>query len=72
MIWVKAGFVALIALLLSLPFLAFPVVPIVVPVTAFVGAYVYFHKAWAHPKPHQLYSQQNVEFRDRNDSGGAR
>ncbi len=70
MIWVKAGFVSLVALLISLPFIAFPVVPIVMTLTAFVGGYVYFHKAWAHPKPHQLYSQQNVEFRDRNGSGG--
>jgi hypothetical protein len=72
MIWVKAGFVALVVLLVSLPFIAFPVIPIVATVTAFVGAYVYFHKAWAHPKPHQLYSQQNVEFRNSQGPGGAR
>jgi len=72
MVWVKAGFVALVALLLSLPAMAMPVIPIVVTITAFVGAWVYFHKAWAHPKPHQLYSQQNVEFRNPQDHGGSR
>jgi len=72
MVWVKAGFVALVALLLSLPAMAIPVIPVVVTVTAFVGAWVYFHKAWAHPKPHQLYSQQNVEFREPKQLGGPR
>lgn len=72
MIWVKAGFVALIALLLSLPFMALPVVPIVVTLTAFIGAWIYFHNAWLHPKPHQLYNQQNVSFRERSGSGGGR
>lgn len=72
MIWVKASFVALVALLLSLPFIAIPIVPIVVTIAAFVGAWVYFHKAWLHPKPHQLYNQQNVEFRNLNNIGGGR
>jgi len=72
MVWVKAGFVALVALLLSLPLMFIPLIPIVVTITAFVGAWVYFHKAWAHPKPHQLYSQQNVEFRNPQGPGGAR
>ena len=72
MVWVKAGFVALVALLLSLPAMAWPIIPLVATLTAYVGARVYFHKAWAHPKPHQLYSQQNVEFRNPQGPGGAR
>jgi len=72
MVWVKAAFVALLALLLSLPAMAMPIIPVVVTITAFVGAWVYFHKAWAHPKPHQLYSQQNVEFRNPQGPGGPR
>jgi hypothetical protein len=71
-IWVKAAFVALVALLLSLPMRAIPIVPVVVTVAAYIGAWVYFHKAWAHPKPRQLYSQQNVEFRKPQDRGGAK
>ena len=72
MIWLKAAFVALIALLLSFPAMAIPIIPIVVTLAAFVGAWVYFRNAWAHPKPRQLYSQQNVEFRNKKDSGGER
>jgi hypothetical protein len=72
MVWVKAGFVALVALLLSLPAMAMPIIPVIVTITAYVGAWLYFHKAWAHPKPHQLYSQQNVEFRNPQGPGGAR
>jgi len=70
--WLKAAFVALVALLISLPAMAMPIIPIVVTVAAFVGAWVYFRNAWAHPKPHQLYDQQNVEFRSQKDSGGGR
>jgi hypothetical protein len=71
MVWVKAGFVALVALLVSIPLMMFPLVPIVLIVAAFVGGYIYFHNAWLHPKPHQLYNQQKVEFRNPNNSGGA-
>jgi hypothetical protein len=71
MVWVKAGFVALIALLVSMPLMMFPLVPIVLIVAAFVGGYIHFHNAWAHPKPHQLYNQQKVEFRKPNNAGGA-
>lgn len=72
MIWMKAGFVALLILLPSLFFMATPLIPSVATVTAFVGAWIFFRHAWAHPKPHQLYNQQNVEFRNPNHSGGAR
>ena len=72
MVWLKAAFVALVAFLISLPAMAMPIVPIVVTVAAFVGAWVYFRNAWAHPKPSQLYGQQNVEFRNQKDPGGAR
>jgi len=72
MIWVKAGFVALVALLLSLPAIKMPFIPIVIALTAYVGAWIYFHKAWAPPKPHQLYAQQNVEFRIPNRLGDGR
>jgi hypothetical protein len=59
-------------LLLSIPALAMPIIPIVVTITAFLGSWVYFHEAWAHPKPHQMYSQQNVEFRNPNKHGDGR
>jgi hypothetical protein len=72
MIWLKAAFVALVALLLSLPAMTIPIIPVVVTLAAFVGAWIYFRHAWVHPKPRQLYGQQNVEFRNQKDSGGAR
>jgi len=72
MVWLKAAFVALVALLISLPAMAMPIIPIVVTMGAFLGAWVYFRNAWAHPKPRQLYSQQNVEFRNPQGPGGAR
>jgi hypothetical protein len=73
MVWLKATVAALITLLVTLPLIAIPVVPIVFTLTTFVGAWAYFHQSWAHPKPHQLYRQQKVKFRDSDDnSGGSR
>jgi hypothetical protein len=70
-VWVKATLAGLVALLLTC-WIHFVLVPIVATLTAFTGAWIYFHNAWAHPKPHQLYTQQNVEFRNADNSGGAR
>jgi hypothetical protein len=63
MVYLKAGAVALLTLLVTSPLLAFPVVPIVSTLAAFTGSWVYFRHNWAHPKPEQLYRQQNVKFR---------
>ena len=70
MIWLKASFVALLVLLLSLPFHFLPIVPVVSTIAAFLGAWAYFRHAWSHPKPHQLYKQQNVDFRTPRGQGG--
>lgn len=70
-VWVKAALAGLVVLLVTC-MIPFVIVPIVATLAAFTWGWIYFHNAWAHPKPHQLYQQQNVDFRSPGDERGAR
>jgi hypothetical protein len=72
MVWLKASVVGLLAFLLASFVFGVSLSTGIVAAAGFIAAWIYFHQAWAHPKPHQLYRQQNVEFRTPGDSGGAR
>jgi hypothetical protein len=71
MIWLKASIAGLLAYVLSVfVFGLVSAYSIFIGIIAFLGAWVYFHHAWTHPKPHQIYKQQNVIFRPSRNSGG--
>jgi len=70
MIWLRALIAGLFAYVLcALVFHPLSVYAIVIGIIVFLGAWVHFHHARIHPKPHQLYGQQNVVFRASRNPG---
>lgn len=70
MIWLKATVAGLVAYFFgALIFGHHSIYPDILAAIAFIATWVHYRHAWTHPKPHQLYEQQNVEFRS-SDSGG--